>query len=133
MRFLAVAFLVAAGFLTSEPGAAAEKGQKNPHLGRIRHVVLLQFKAATTPQHIAAIEAGFRDLSKKIREIVDLEWGTNVSEEKLDQGFTHCFVVTFSDLKSRDAYLPHPAHQAFVSVLKPCLEKVLVIDFVAKD
>ena len=42
-------------------------------------------------------------------------------------------VVTFNDTKGRDAYLPHPAHKAFGKVLRPYLDKVLVIDFVAKD
>ena len=38
-----------------------------------------------------------------------------------------------NDTKGRDEYLPHPAHKAFGKVLGPCLDKVLVIDFVAKD
>jgi hypothetical protein len=29
----------------------------------------------------------------------------------------------------RDAYLPHPAHRAFGAVLRPHLDKVLVLDY----
>ncbi len=65
-------------------------------------------------------------------KIVDYEWGKNVSPEGLNDGFTHCFFVTFADKKDLDAYLPHKAHQDFVSILKPHLEKVLVVDYVAK-
>ncbi len=40
--------------------------------------------------------------------------------------------MSFRDAKGREAYLPHPAHKAFVEVLKPHLDKVLVIDYDAK-
>jgi len=30
-------------------------------------------------------------------------------------------------------YLPHQAHQDFVKVLRPVLDKVLVLDYVSKD
>ena len=48
------------------------------------------------------------------------------------KGFTHCFVVTFADEKGREAYLPHPAHKAFVNVLLPVLDDVLVVDYWTK-
>ena len=67
-----------------------------------------------------------------INTIIAYEWGTNVSPEGLNGGLTHCFLVTFKDKAGLDAYLPHPAHQAFVTLLKPSLDKVTVIDYVAK-
>ena len=72
-------------------------------------------------------------LPSKIHEIVGFEWGTNISPENLAQGFTHCFLVTFNDAKGRNVYLPHPAHKAFGKVAGPYFDKVLVIDFVAKN
>lgn len=48
------------------------------------------------------------------------------------QGFTRCFLVTFNDDAGRAVYLPHPAHKAFVKLLKPQLDKVLVIGYVAR-
>jgi hypothetical protein len=62
--------------------------------------------------------------------VQDIQWGTNVSPEGLSDGFTHCWIVTFKDAKARDAYLVHPAHKAFVDVLKPVLEKPFVVDFI---
>ncbi|HBJ87677.1 MAG TPA: stress responsive alpha-beta barrel domain protein, partial [Verrucomicrobiales bacterium] len=50
----------------------------------------------------------------------------------LNDGFTHCFFVTFADKAGLEAYLPHAAHQEFVSKLKPQLDKVCVLDYVAK-
>lgn len=99
--------------------------------GVVRHVVMFKFKDGTTPEQVKAIEDAFRALPSKIPEIAGFEWGTDVSPEKLAQGFTHCFFLTFKDAKARDAYLPHPAHKAFGASLGPHLDKVLVIDYVA--
>jgi len=99
----------------------------------IRHVVLFRWKDGTPSSKVREIEDGFRGLPGKIAEIADFEWGTDVSPEGLSEGFTHCFLVTFRDAKARDAYLPHPAHQAFVALLEPHLDKALVVDYVARD
>ena len=95
-----------------------------------RHVVLFKFKDEAKKEEVKKIEKAFVELEKKIKTITGLEWGTNVSPENLDQGFTHCFVVSFADKKGLEVYLPHKAHKEFVKLLKPSLDKVLVIDFV---
>jgi hypothetical protein len=101
--------------------------------GVLRHVVLFKFKDGTPADQVRLVERKFGELRSKIPGIIGYEWGTNVSPEKLDQGFTHCFFVSFADAAARDAYLPHPAHQDFVSVLVPHLDKVLVVDYVSRD
>jgi len=100
--------------------------------GELRHLVLFQWKAGTPPETIRAIEDKFRQLPKRIPEVAAFEWGTDVSVENLAQGYTHAFLVTFHDAKARDVYLPHPAHQDFVALMKPHMEKVLVLDYYAK-
>ena len=118
-----------AGFARAkEPGAG-----DNPNLGRVRHVVLFKFKDGATPEQVKSVEDAFRALPSKIPAILDFEWGTNMSPEKLDQGFTHCFFLTFKTPADRDAYLPHPDQKAFGKVLRPFLDKVLVVDYVAKE
>jgi stress responsive alpha/beta barrel protein len=82
---------------------------------------------------VKAIEEQFRGLKSRIPQILDFEWGTNVSPENHAQGFTHCFFLTFRDSAARDAYLPHPAHKEFGARLGPILDKVLVVDYVSKD
>jgi hypothetical protein len=72
---------------------------------------------------------GRRRLPSAIPGIVAYEWGTNVSPEGLNDGFTHCFTLSFAKAEDRDAYLVHPAHQAFVQTLGPCLERSLVVDY----
>ncbi|MEM1135457.1 MAG: Dabb family protein [Bacteroidota bacterium] len=98
----------------------------------LRHVVLFKFKDGTSDAEVKEIEDAFRGLPAKIDAIKDFEWGTDVSVENIAQGYTHCFFVTFADEAGRAIYIPHPDHKAFGDVLKPHLDKVLVIDYWAR-
>jgi hypothetical protein len=98
----------------------------------LRHVVFFKFKDEASAEDVQTVVAAFESLPQKIDSIKDFEWGTNNSPEKHDDGFTHCFMVTFEDEKGREAYLPHPAHSAFVEVLGPFLDKVRVLDYTAQ-
>lgn len=100
---------------------------------QLRHVVLFSFKESSTAEDIAGVEAAFAALPAKIPQIRGFEWGTNNSPEGLDQGFTHCFFLTFDSEEDRAAYLPHPDHKAFGAALGPHLEKVLVVDYWAQE
>jgi hypothetical protein len=95
----------------------------------LRHVVLFKFKDATTDEQVKQIEEAFCALPDKVDAIYDLEWGTDVSVEGKSEGFTHCFFVSFLSEEDRAAYLPHPDHKAFGSIVGPHLEKVLVVDY----
>ena len=112
---------------------AAFAAEPPPGSKRLHHVVSLKFKAATPPAQINEVVAAFRALKTKIPGIQHLEWGTNVSPEKHDKGFTHGFILTFASEKERDAYLVHPEHKAFGKLLGPVLEDVFVIDFWAQE
>jgi hypothetical protein len=106
---------------------------KNKEPQMLRHVVMFKFKDNTTPAQVKQVEDAFRALPSKIKEIKGFEWGTNNSPENLNQGLTHCFFLTFASEKDRGIYLPHPAHKAFGAVLTPYLDKVVVLDYWAKD
>ena len=95
----------------------------------LRHVVSFKFKEDASNCQIQEVEKAFAALKDKIPGILSLDWGKNNSPEGLNKGFTHCFIVTFKDEKAREVYLPHPDHKAFVSILKPILADVYVIDF----
>ena len=108
--------------------------QKTTPTGKVlRHVVMFKFKDGTSEADIKKVEDAFRALPSKIKEIKGFEWGTNNSPENLNQGFTHCFFLTFDSEEARAAYLPHPAHKAFGAVLGPHLDKVLVLDYWTKE
>ncbi|HEU5146093.1 MAG TPA: Dabb family protein [Chryseosolibacter sp.] len=98
----------------------------------LRHVVLFKFKDGASRADVKKVEDAFAGLAQKISLIKDFEWGTNNSPENLNQGLTHCFLVTFTSEKDRDAYLVHPEHKAFVEVLKPHLDKATVLDYWSK-
>lgn len=98
----------------------------------LRHVVLFKFNPGTSAADVTAIETAFRALPQQIPTIVGFEWGTDVSPENLARGYTHCFLVTFADVAGRDAYLPHPAHRAFVDLVRPHLAEAFVVDYVAR-
>ena len=98
----------------------------------LRHVVMFQFKDGTPEITIGEIEAAFAALPGRIEQIRDFEWGTDVSAEGKAGGFSHCFLVTFGSVADRDVYLPHPAHQKFVSLVRPNVEKSLVLDYWAR-
>ena len=100
---------------------------------KLHHVVSFKFKADAAPADIKKVEAAFEALKKKIPEISSLEWGTNVSKEKKDKGFTHCFLLTFKTEKDLDTYISHPDHKAFGKTVGPVIEDVFVIDFWSKD
>jgi hypothetical protein len=100
---------------------------------KLRHVVAFKFKDTATKEKIKEVEDAFRALKGKIQQIVAYEWGTNISPEKHDKGFTHGFVLTFKSEQDRDAYLVHPEHKKFGELVGGVLADVFVIDFWAKE
>ena len=99
----------------------------------LRHVVLFKFKDSSTPADVKKVEDAFAELATKLPTIKAYEWGTNSSPEGLNQGLTHCFLLTFSSDKDRDDYLVHPDHKAFGKILGPHLDKVTVVDYWSKE
>jgi Stress responsive A/B Barrel Domain len=116
---------------TSLPQAAKAK-KAAPTAKVLRHVVLFKFKETSSAEDVKTVEDAFRALPSKIKEVKSFEWGKNNSPEGINDGLTHCFFVTFASEKDRETYLLHPAHKAFVEVLKPHLDKVVVVDYWAE-
>ena len=100
---------------------------------KLQHVVSFKFKTTAAAQDLKKVEQAFQGLQQKIPQIVSLEWGTNVSKEKKDKGFTHCFILTFKNEQDLDTYIAHPEHKAFGKIVGPLLDDVFVIDFWAKE
>jgi hypothetical protein len=98
---------------------------------QVKHVVVFKYKSTATPQQIDEITAAFKALKGKIPGIVSFEYGINNSPEGLNKGFTHVYLLTFDNAKSRDNYLPHPDHKKFGELLGKLgvLEEPFVVDF----
>jgi len=121
--------LVAISFTAFELSATGSEKESSKML---RHVVMFGFKETSSDTEVQQVVDAFAALPSQIPAIADFEYGTNNSPEDLNDGLTHCFLVSFNTEADREAYLPHPAHKAFVEILKPHLEKVVVIDYWAK-
>ncbi len=65
----------------------------------------------------------------QIDGLLSMENGPYKSDEGLNDGYTHGFIMTFDSPESRDAYLPHPVHLKVVDFVQPKLESLVVFDF----
>jgi len=97
-------------------------------MAQLKHIALFKFKADCPAEDIALVWRTIEAFPQQIPGIVSLTWGPDVSVEGLSEGFSHSFIITFENVAARDAYLPHPVHQAAVAIVLPRLERVIVID-----
>jgi hypothetical protein len=94
----------------------------------VLHVVLLKPKTGATAAQFAALWSALEGLKDRIPGIASVACGPNASPEGLEQGYTQGFVMRFDDAQARDAYLPHPEHQAVIPLVLAVAESVLVFD-----
>jgi Stress responsive A/B Barrel Domain len=105
---------------------------KAPQEKVLRHLVLYKFKDDQSPAKVQEVIDTFAGMAKQIDTVVSLEHGPNVSKEGKSDGLTYGFCVTFKDDAGLATYLKHPAHEAYVSVVKDRREKVIVFDYWAE-
>jgi hypothetical protein len=98
-------------------------------MSKVKHIVLLKFKAGTTEEQITKFFEDALDLSETVPGIDDYVSGNDCSQAGLSQGLTHGFIMTFSDVAARDAYMVHPEHEKFKAMATPLVENVLIFDF----
>lgn len=96
---------------------------------QINHTVLLQFHPEITQAQIDEVFQRLAQLKETIPGILSFTHGPNNSPEGLAHNFTHGFSMIFQDAAARDAYLPHPDHEAFKEWAIPMIANVLVFDF----
>ncbi len=94
----------------------------------IRHIVVMKQRPDADPSAVAAARSGAEGLKTLIPGIVKVSFGPNVSTEGLDQGFSLGFTIDFVDAAARDAYLPHPAHLAYIPVAQAAGSEFVVFD-----
>lgn len=121
--------LCAALFMSNSTAQEKSAAKTPPY----RHIVMFKFKDDAAADKVTAVVEAFKALPKKLPAIKAFEWGTNVSPEKHDQGFTHIFTLTFDSKEALEKhYLHEPAHKDFGAMLGGLLDKVLVLDYVAQ-
>lgn len=95
----------------------------------LKHIVLFTFKSGSSAASVDSVVKAFNHLYGTVPQVKKMEWGLNMSPEHLDQGFTHCFALTFNSEKDLADYQQHPAHKAFQTILKPHMDRVFVVDY----
>jgi hypothetical protein len=131
--------LVVASFLTvpvvGQDSAESQESRGEPAVGEkvLRHAVYFKFKESASESDVQGVVDTFSALEDAVPSIIGFEKGINNSPEKLDDGFTHCFMVTFADEKGLQSYLPHPGHLGLVSKATPFAENLFVVDYVGKQ
>ena len=95
----------------------------------LKHVVLYKFRDDLPPEQLQEVLDAFSALPSKVDTIIGFEKGMNTSQEGKSEGLTHCFVVTFRDEAGLQAYIKHPAHDAYVAIVRGKREKVIVFDY----
>jgi hypothetical protein len=136
MRAVLVSLLLLGGlvmtFAPPAQTAPAAEGQV------LKHLVMYKFKPEATPEQVQEVVTAFLGLRDKVNAnagapgiVLNIEHGLNTSTEGKSDGLTHIFVVTFQNEAGLAAYLKHPAHDAYVQVVKDRREKVVVFDYLA--
>jgi hypothetical protein len=117
MRTTLFTCLVALATTACSTVPSARPVTATPPAGAVRHVVVFKFKPDASPEKIRQITDAFAALKDQIPGVLSFEHGVNNSPEKLNQGFTHVYQLTFTNAAARDTYLVHPAHKAFGALL----------------
>ncbi len=121
MKKLAFIFALTLFVLTQSQAQSTQK--------ELKHIVLFTFKSSSSAASIDSVVKAFNHLYGTVPQVKKMEWGLNMSPEHLDQGFTHCFALTFNSEKDLADYQQNPAHKAFQTILKPHMDKVFVVDY----
>ena len=96
---------------------------------KVKHYGVFQFNIEVTPDQIETCFVELQGMVGRIPGLLDVIHGPYDSDEGLNDGYTHGFIMTFDSPESRDAYLPHPEHERVKAIVIPCLERVMVFDF----
>ncbi len=98
-------------------------------MAKIKHIALFKFKEGTTEDQVQKTFDDLIELSENVPGVEDYVAGANNSPEGLNKGYTHGFVMTFTDATARDAYLPNPEHERVKTNVLPLIEDVIILDF----
>ena len=110
---------------------SAQQTKGAPSVGQkvLRHAVFFKFKDSASEPDVNAVVDTFLSLEDSIPEIVGMEYGVNNSPEGLDDGFTHCFLVTFADQAALQRYVAHDGHTRLVKQALPLSGDLFAIDY----
>jgi hypothetical protein len=93
--------------------------------------VLFKWKPGTSQAKIDEIYRELEGLKRLIPGLQSFSGGEYSSPEGMNQGYTHGFIMTFTDAAARNGYLPHAEHERVKAIVGPHLEHVVAFDWEA--
>ncbi len=97
--------------------------------GNVRHVLLFSLKDEIDEELISSLRESFLSLPERIEGIESIEWGLNNSVEGLNRNLDYAVLMTFINIASRDAYIPHPEHERLKLEFVPLIKDIVVFDY----
>src|SRR5688500_6575708 len=97
-------------------------------MSTMHHMVILRFKPGKEDS-AAKLFAALAELKNRLPGTLHFAGGPYSSQEGLNQGFTHGFLMTFKDAASRDHYLDHPDHEKVKNQFLPSIDGIVAFDF----
>ena len=98
-------------------------------MGMFVHMVLLEIPSDTKEELITEIFTELEGLENIIDGLLSFSGGPYSSPEGLNKGFTHGFTMIFESEEKRNAYFPHPAHEAVKNKLLAVITNVVAFDY----
>jgi hypothetical protein len=93
----------------------------------ILHVVLLRFRASTTPIEVEDARRALLGMRGAVPGVHGVSFGPNLAPSAAE--WPYVLVVELEDATSVEAYLAHPVHQdVLAKYIKPVLEARLAAD-----
>lgn len=92
------------------------------------HIVMFQFKEENKQENLERVKAMLEALPSKIDTLCSMEVGIDISRS--ERSFDMVLVSTFDDQEGLNVYVPHPAHQEVVSVIKEATTLSKVVDYI---
>lgn len=96
---------------------------------KTQNMVLLKFKPEVTIEKISQLFGLLGELQQLIPGITYYAGGPSSGDERLTQGYTHGFLMTFESIATREAYLLHPEHKRVTAELLPYIDSIIAFDF----
>jgi hypothetical protein len=89
---------------------------------------MFQFKEENKQENLVRVKTMLEVLPSKIETLRSMEVGIDISRS--DRSFDMVLTSTFDDQAGLDIYVPHPAHQEVVSVIKEVTTLSKVVDYI---
>lgn len=92
------------------------------------HIVMFQFKEENKGENLARVKAMLEALPSQIDTLKSMEVGIDISHS--ERSFDLSLISVFDDQAGLDVYVPHPAHQEVVSIIKEVTLLSKVVDYI---